>query len=108
LSHLSEKYGDHQGNDRESVRGLLLYYFLRHEHMSVLLTDLDVSIEGASAVARFQVIVTGRTEDSVLPEAVDAFRFEVGFALESDTWKVVRAKWERFGDSARISYVTAR
>jgi hypothetical protein len=101
LSHLSEKYRDQQGHDRESVKGLLLYYFLQHRHISVLLTNIDISIDGSSAVARFQAILTGRTgtgAGTVLPEAMNAFRFEVSFARESDVWKVTSAKWERFGD----------
>ena len=101
LSHLSEQYRDQQGNDRESVKGLLLYYFLQHQNISVVLTNLDISIYGSSAAARFQAILSGRTgtgAGTVLPEAVNAFRFEVGFTRESDAWKVTNAKWERFGD----------
>lgn len=99
LSAVSVNYRDAQGNDREALKGLILYYFLQHQKLNVLLTDMDISVDGDSAAARFQAVLAGRAEETaVLPDALDAYRFEISLAAESGRWKVMSARWDRIGD----------
>lgn len=93
LSAVSRRYRDEQGNDREALKGLLLYYFLQHQHIKVLMTGLDISVTGPSATARFQTVLAGREEGGVVPDALDAYRFEVTFTEESGSWRIVAARW---------------
>jgi hypothetical protein len=100
LSQISKTYRDEQGNDYEAIRGLLLFYFFRHQSITIIMTDLDTGIRGGEADARFQAILSGRTGSAgnVLPEALGAYRFTVKLARESGEWKITSAKWERFGE----------
>lgn len=102
VSHLSPKYRDQQGNDREAVKGVVLYYFYQHQTVSVLLSDLEILVEGLAATARFQAVMSGRTDaGSVLPEALGAYRFELSLEQEAGLWRVTSAKWEALGPPGR-------
>lgn len=100
LDCLSKAYRDPQGNDYTGIRGLLLYYFFRHQSITIILSGLETEIRGAAADARFQAILSGRTASSgtILPDALGAYRFTVMFAKESGEWKITSAKWDRIGD----------
>lgn len=100
LTSLSKDYRDPQGNDYQGIKNLLLFYFFKHQKISVLLTNLDINVQTATATARFQAILSGRNGSSggILPEALGAYRFEVTLIKESGEWKITSAKWERFGD----------
>lgn len=102
LGHLSKSYRDPQGNNYEAIKGLLAYYFFRHQKVSVYLTDRAVTVQGASAHATFQAVLTGRGPDAsaggILPEALGVYAFDVAFAKEDGEWKVVSATWTRTGD----------
>lgn len=102
LSSLSKAYRDPQGNDYQGIKDILLFYFFKHRKISVLLTNLDINVQTASATARFQAILSGRNGSSgeIVPEALGAYRFEVALIKESGEWKVTSAKWERSGDDA--------
>ena len=103
LGHLSKFYHDPQGSDYEGIKGLLAYYFFQHQKVSVYLTDRVVTVQGASAHATFQAVLTGRGPDAsavnVLPEALGVYTFDVTFAKEEGEWKVVSATWTRTGNS---------
>ncbi len=99
LNQLSKTYKDEQGNDYDAIRSLVLFYFFRHQSITVIMSDLETDIRGSEADARFQAILSGRTGSvNILPEALGAYRFTVKLAAESGEWKVTSAKWERFGD----------
>lgn len=101
LGHLSKAYRDPQGHDYDGIKGLLLFYFYRHQNISVYIPALDVSITGSTARAVFQPVLTGgnKTESAadLLPEALGLYDFDVSLAKEPDGWKVTSAKWERAG-----------
>lgn len=103
LGHLSKTYRDPQGRDYEGIKGLLAYYFFRHQKVSVYLADRIVTVQGTSAHATFQAVLTGRGPDasagSVLPEALGVYTFDVTFAKEEGEWKVISATWTRTGDA---------
>lgn len=101
ITGLSKTYRDPQGFDYDSIKGVLLGYFFRHQKISVYITGLEVSIEDTRARAVFQAVLTGgNTAGSaagLLPEALGVYAFEVSLRKESGEWKVVAAKWERVG-----------
>jgi hypothetical protein len=104
LDHISKSYQDPQGNDHNGVKGLLAFYFFRHQKISVYMPNIDIMVKGEKAVAVFQAILTGKGtgEDAggILPEALGAYNFEVLLAKEDGSWKVTSAKWERAGEGA--------
>jgi hypothetical protein len=100
LSNLSKTYRDPQGNDYEGIKGLVLFYFLRHQRISVFLTGLEISLHESRATARFHAVLSAKTGStgSILPEALGAYRFIILLARESGEWRVTSAQWERMGD----------
>lgn len=105
INSLSKTYSDPQGNNYESIKGLVLAYFYQYPKISMYIPNLDVSVEDASAKAVFQAVLTGRgtsgSAPAVLPESLGMYAFDVSLKKESGEWKVVSAKWERVGDAAK-------
>lgn len=101
LDHVSMTYRDSQVFDRDGLKALLTYYFFRHQKVTVSIPNSDIEVTGPTAKARFQAILSGRgtgeSSGTVLPEALDAYDFEVLFKQEDGQWKVVSARWERAG-----------
>lgn len=106
LDHVSKAYLDPQGNDYNGVKGILAFYFFRHQKVSVYMPNIDVVVNGAEARALFQAILTGRgtgeSAGTILPEALGAYNFEVHLKKEKDEWKVTSAKWERAGEGMAV------
>ena len=104
LDHISKSYQDPQGNDYNGIKGLLAFYFFRHQKISVYMPNIDIMVKGEKATALFQAILTGRgtgeAAGGILPEALGAYNFEVLLAQEDGSWKVTSAKWERAGEGA--------
>jgi hypothetical protein len=103
LGHLSSIYHDPQGYDYDGIKGLLISYFFRHQKISIYLTNLEVTVDAASAQATFQAVLSARdktgTAAEVLPEALGVYAFDVVFSKESKEWKVSSAQWERLGNT---------
>ena len=102
LEHISKTYRDPQGNDYNGIKGLLAFYFFRHQKVSVYMPNIDIVVTGPTAKANFQAILTGRgsgeVSGGILPEALGAYNFEVVLHKEDNQWKVTSAKWERAGE----------
>ncbi len=102
VSALAETYSDPRGSNRDDVRRVLLGYFLAHPKITVYLTYLRVSVDGASARASFQAVLTsGKKTGSpadVIPESLGVYRFDVSLNKISGDWKVTSATWERVGE----------
>jgi hypothetical protein len=102
LEYISKTYRDPQGNDYNGIKGLLAFYFFRHQKVSVYMPNIDIVVTGLTAKAIFQAILTGRgtgeTAGGILPESLGAYNFEVILNKEDGAWKVTSAKWERVGE----------
>jgi hypothetical protein len=102
IDSLSKTYNDPQGNNYETIRGILIAYFYQYPKISVYIPNLDASVEGASAKAVFQAVLTGAgtnaSASNLLPDTLGVYAFEVLLKKESGDWKVASAKWERVGD----------
>ena len=102
LEHISKTYRDPQGNDYNGIKGLLAFYFFRHQKVSVYMPNIDIVVTGSTAKAVFQAILTGRgtgeASSGILPESLGAYNFEVLLYKEDGRWKVTSAKWERAGE----------
>ena len=105
LGNLSRQYKDPQGHDYQGIKGLLVYYFFRHEKVSVYITSLNVTVQNAGAHAAFQAVLTGAgTEGSdhgLLPSSLGMYDFTVLFIKESGDWKVIAAQWHRTGEGQK-------
>lgn len=99
---LADTYSDPRGFDREGIRRVLLGYFLGYPKITVYINYLRVSVDGASARASFQAVLTsGKKTGSpadVIPESLGVYRFDVSLNRISGDWKVTSARWERVGE----------
>lgn len=105
LEHIAKSYRDPQGNDLDGIKGLLLFYFYRHQKVSVSIPSIDVTVTGPSARATFQTVLAGRgggeeAQLAIMPEALGVYDFEVSFKKEEKEWKVVSAAWKRAGEGS--------
>lgn len=104
LEHISKTYRDPQGNDYNGIKGILAFYFFRHQKVSVYMPNIDIVVTGSTAKAVFQTILTGRgtgeASGGILPESLGAYNFEVLLSKEDKQWKIISAKWERAGEGA--------
>jgi ketosteroid isomerase-like protein len=101
ISSLSKTYQDPQGFDYDSIKGLLMGYFFRHQKVHVYIPDIVITVEGASAQAEFQAVLTGGHTGSaadILPESLGMYAFAVSFRKEDNEWKIVSAQWNRVGE----------
>jgi hypothetical protein len=102
LEHISKSYQDAQGYDYNGIKGLLAFNFFRHQKVSVYMPNIDIVVDGPTAKAVFQAILTGRgtgeSAGTIIPEALGAYNFEVLLKKEDGAWKVTSAKWERAGE----------
>ena len=99
LGHLSKTYRDPQGNNYDGIKGLLLFYFMKHRQVNAYVPDLDISIENNAAQVSFQAVLSGAgAGQGLLPEALGIYAFNVVMQKESGTWKITSAKWERIGE----------
>ncbi len=104
LGHLSKTYRDPQGYDYDGIKGLLLYYFFRHQKVSIFIPSLDITVTGSSAKAVFQTVLSGGNKvaspGDLIPESLGMYDFDVSLAKETGEWKVTSAAWKKVGESS--------
>jgi len=99
INNIAKTYNDPQGYNYETIKGLLIGYFLQYPKISAYITNLEISIENTSAKAVFQTVLTsGKKTGSisdVIPQTLGVYDFDVSLKKESNGWKVTSAKWEQ-------------
>ena len=99
INNIAKTYNDPQGYNYETIKGLLIGYFLRYPKISAYITNLEISIENKSAKALFQTVLTSGNKtgsvSDVIPQSLGVYDFDVSLKKESNGWKVTSAKWEQ-------------
>ena len=99
INNIAKTYNDPQGYNYETIKGLLIGYFLRYPKISAYITNLEISIENKSAKAVFQTLLTSGNKtgsvSDVIPQSLGVYDFDVSLKKESNGWKVTSAKWEQ-------------
>jgi hypothetical protein len=102
ISNIAKTYNDPQGYNYETIKGLLIGYFIRYPKISAYITNLGISIENKSAKAVFQTVLTSGNKSGsvsdVIPQSLGVYDFDVSLKKESNGWKVTSAKWEQVGN----------
>jgi hypothetical protein len=105
INNLAKTYNDPQGYNHETIKGLLIVYFLQYPKISAYITNLEISIEDKSAKAVFQTVLTSGSKtgslSDVLPQSLGMYDFDVSLKKESNGWKVISAKWEQVENEER-------
>ena len=98
MAHIYKTYSDPRCYNYEGIHGLLLGYFFRYPKISIYITGIIISVEGASAKAVFQTVLTsGKKTGSIkdiIPQSLGVWDFDVTLKKESGDWKVTSAKWK--------------
>lgn len=99
LEHVSERYHDAEGRDRQDLHRLIAYLILRNQQIHLLTRVQEVEILSPEG-ARARVLVAMAGHPIGGPELLtelraDLYRFDFTLALENDAWRVVDSAWER-------------
>jgi len=104
VNSLSKTYSDPQGFTYDTIKGLLLGYFFRHQNIHVYITNLDVTVDDSVGRAVFQAVLSGGNKTGsatdILPEALGMYVFDASFKKEDGEWKVSSAKWNRVAENS--------
>jgi hypothetical protein len=102
INNIAKTYNDPQGYNYETIKGLLIGYFLQYPKISAYITNLEISIENKSAKVVFQTVLTSGNKtgsaSDVIPQSLGMYDFDVLLKKESNRWKVISAKWEEAGN----------
>lgn len=105
--YVSERYADEAGRDRRTIEGILRLYLLRNESIHLLSRVERVTVTPPDrAEAVVYIAMAGRPiarAEDLAGFRADFYRLEVGFLLENDDWRVVRAAW-RHAEPADLIY----
>ena len=104
--HVSARYRDGHGRDREQIGELLSLYFLRPGIITVYVVRSSVErLDEATRPMTARISATAlltrgpRVEKlaDLLPQAARALRFEVDLEQEADGWRATSASWRDAG-----------
>lgn len=83
--------GHHGSMNRDDARRMLMAVFLRHQKISVILTNIQVtpdSVRLDRASARFNALVTGGS-GGLLPQRAELYRMRSEWQLDGSDWKLI-------------------
>jgi hypothetical protein len=100
LENLSKTYRDPQGYTYDTVKGLVLGYFLRHGKIHVYIPGIEAEIDGNDARASVQAVLSGGDAGSsaLFPDSLGMYRFTVSLKKEPKDWKITSAEWKRISE----------
>ena len=100
LGRLSDTFSAKHLRTKKDTRRMLMFSFLKYKRISVLLTNVNVSIDEIyhnQASATFNVIATSNTAggNGLIPNEGQAYRFSTDWEKVDDEWYLQRAEWKR-------------
>ncbi|MCK4738411.1 MAG: hypothetical protein KAT46_00540 [Deltaproteobacteria bacterium] len=107
MNFISKDYRDDFGNERRTIKGILLFELIKKERAKVFLRKINVELDGDRAVVTVKAILARgvgveKLSDIVLRDSA-GFGFNLFFKKESDgKWRVVSGKWESIGASVLL------
>jgi hypothetical protein len=95
---VSRDYVDEQGLTYDDVRGFLFREFKRRGGITVMLSDIEVTLHGDTADADFHALLADGIDIAsldLLPGDADSFTFHVQLARDGGDWKITGSSYER-------------
>jgi len=96
MSHISDNYSDHQGNDKDAIKRILQVLFLRNQNINVFTLIRSVDIQNGLAAVEISAAMASRDVD-LNQEAnrlkADTQRFSLALSIEGDSWLVQSVSW---------------
>jgi hypothetical protein len=90
--HLTEDFRDNHGNDKQTVKAVLIREMMNNNNLSAYITTTDISVNGNEATALVKVIVTGSA--GLIPDHMDHIRIDLKLRRETDGWMIYSADWK--------------
>lgn len=84
--------GQNGSYDRARAEQLLRVHLLRNRSINVLVSGIEIEVQGDRATARFDALLTG--SDHWIPERGQRYRFTTGWWRDGGDWQVINARWE--------------
>ena len=98
---ISDRYIDHQGNDKRYADSLIRLYLLQHKsiHLLTRIEEIDLSGPGVAEMV-VTVAMAGRGAGSAgLDINADVYRFELELVeYEEGEWQIIGARWRRVAE----------
>ena len=100
LGRLSDTFSAKHLRTKKDTQRMLMLSFLKYKRISVLLTNVNISIDEIyhnQASATFNVIATSNTAGGtgLIPSEGQAYRFTTDWEKVDDEWYLQRAEWKR-------------
>ncbi|WP_406672595.1 hypothetical protein [Natronospira sp.] len=96
MRHISERYQDESGHDKDGLRDLVRVYFMRHQNPRILSRIRDIDL--VTSVRADVRLLAGMADTGGGRLQADAFDITLTLDLEEDgEWRVIRAEWRRAG-----------
>lgn len=95
---VSRDYVDEQGLTHGDVHGFLFREFKRRGGITVMLSDIDVTLHGDTAEADFHAVLADGIDIASLdfaPGDADSFTFHVWLARDRGKWRITGSRYER-------------
>lgn len=92
---LSEDFSTGKGQNRKDAHRLLLFHTMRHQNISVIRSQTEVTPDAAyadQALVRFNVILTGG--EGLLPEQGRSYAVESRWTFDGSDWYLNSLQWE--------------
>jgi len=98
LKPVSRSYTDERGLVYDEVKLFLFREYQRRGPIAVLLSDIDVTVDGDAATADFNAFLADGISISALdfsPGEAEALHFEVQLRREDGDWRITGSRYDR-------------
>lgn len=96
LERLNETFNAKHFRTKKDIQRLLILSFLKYKRISVLLTNIQVTVSETytdQAVATFNAVATSGS--GLIPNEGQAYRFTTDWIKVEDEWLLQSAEWKR-------------
>lgn len=94
---ISPAYSDADGNGREDIENLFRFYFLRQNHIKLLISVDEIRLYDDTAAEIDLTVGMAGTNDRAFGFSADADRFELELVRNNDDWLLISARWGVLG-----------
>jgi hypothetical protein len=95
VRYLAEHFTGSYATGKQDLWRLLAGLFLQHQHINVVITRLDIAVNGYNPVtARMEAVVIVTGAEGLLPQNGELINITGNWELHEGEWLLVSAQWE--------------
>jgi hypothetical protein len=95
VRYLAEHFTGSYATGKQDLRRLLAGLFLQHQHINVVITRLDIAVNGYNPVtARMEAVVILTGAEGLLPQNSELLNITGDWELHEGEWLLVSTEWE--------------